>query len=396
MKQHRRTIQSRIRLGAITWVAFLVGLRLLILQPERCGAITAQDVRTAAAATVGWLTANQAEDGEWLYRYDARADKDLGGYNITRHAGLTLSLYQAGADGLADALETADRGSSWLLERLVEAGGGVTVDEPGASTVPVGASALWAVALAERRLLTGEDHFDEVLRGLGTFLASQVEASGAVSERWSRQDDSPVAGSYSVFYTGEAYFALARLGRIFPGEGFGDAADRVGHYLATERDDAEDRFPPVSDHWAAYGLSETAQRRHLDATELEYAVRLGKIFGPQIRYASQRTESWFTHRTRGRQTLGAGLGTLGEGTTSLWLVTQLEDDASGLEAAAERSRCVAGLLVERQIDAVEAREFADPERVAGAWFQFGVTQMDDQQHTLSALIRTLPILEGGT
>jgi len=396
VNQHRRTIRGRIRLGAITWVAFLVGLRLLILQPERCGTVTAQEVRTAAAATVGWLTVNQADDGEWLYRYDAPANEDLGGYNITRHAGLTLSLYQAAADGLADALATADRGSGWLSERLVKAGGGVTVDEPGASTVPVGASALWAVALAERRFLTGEDEFDDVLRGLGTFLASQVEDNGAVAERWNRRDDAPVAGLYSVFYTGEVYFALARLERVFPGEGFGPVADRVGHYLATERDDAEDRFPPVSDHWAAYGLAETASWRGLSATEQEYAVRLGEIFGPQIRYASQRTESWFTHRTRGRQTLGAGLGTLGEGTTSLWTVTQLEGDIPGLAAAAERSNCVAGLLVERQIDAVEAREFQDPERVAGAWFQFGVTQMDDQQHTLSALLRTLPILEAGT
>ena len=64
MNQYRSTIRGRIRLGAITWVAFLVGLRLLILQPERCGTVTAQEVRAAALATVGWLTVNQADDGE--------------------------------------------------------------------------------------------------------------------------------------------------------------------------------------------------------------------------------------------------------------------------------------------------------------------------------------------
>jgi hypothetical protein len=206
--------------------------------------------------------------------------------------------------------------------------------------------------------------------------------------------DQPVFGAYSPFFTGEAYFALARLERLFPGEGWGEAADRIGHYLATERDDAEGWFPAVSDHWGAYGLAETAHWRRLTADELAHGERLGGIFGPQVRYASQRTESWFTHVTRGRQTLGAGLGTLGEGTTSLWLAAQLDPGLVNLEAdAAERSRCVAGLLVERQVGVTESFDFVDPARTAGAWFQFGVTQMDDQQHPLSALLRTLPILE---
>ncbi len=375
-------------------MVFLVGVRLLILQPERCGNVTAAEVRAAAATTVDWLVANQASDGEWLYRYDADADRNLGGYNTTRHAGLTFSLYSAADAGLAGALQAADLGSVWLRERVIEAGGGVAVDEPGASAVPIGASALWVVALGERRLVTGENIHDELLVGLGRFLESQIEPSGAVSERWDRGSDRLVSGAYSEFFTGEAYFALARLERILPGQGFGASADRIGRYLALDRDDAEDRFPPVSDHWAAYGLAETAFWRPLSQVEHDYAVRLGDIFGPQVRYAAQRTESWFTHRTRGRQTLGAGLGTLGEGVTSLWLLTQLDPGSPDLEeVAAERASCVAGLMVERQIDPVEAMEFKNPARVAGAWFQFGVTQMDDQQHTLSALLRTLPVLD---
>ncbi|MGI9608895.1 MAG: hypothetical protein ACR2NL_01235, partial [Acidimicrobiia bacterium] len=256
-------------------------------------------------------------------------------------------------------------------------------------------SALGAIALGERRLITGDNRHDDVLRSLGRFLQSQIEPNGAVAERWNAVADRPVAGIYSPFFTGEAYFALSRLEHLFPGEGWGESADAIGLYLATERDEVEDWFPAVSDHWAAYGLAETAQWRTLTDAEMAYVETLGGIFGPQIRCASQRTESWFTHRTRGRQTLGAGLGTLGEGTTSLWLVTEAESRAAWLaDAAAERSLCVAGLLVERQIDDVEAKAFDDPSLVEGAWFQFGVTQMDDQQHPLSALLRTLPILEG--
>lgn len=381
-------------MGVVTWLAVLIPLRLLVLQPERCGEPTAADVRAAATATVNWLVRNQEASGRWLYRYDAGSDRDLGGYNLSRHAGVTFSLYQAAAAGIRGAWEAAERGSQYLADRLVPAGGGRAVDVA-TTEVPIGPSALWVLALGERRLLTGDTGYDAALRDLGRFLESQVEPTGAVSERWDRSADRPVFGAYSPFFTGEAHFALTRLERLFPDEGWADPADAVGRYLAVDRDDAEDRFPAVSDHWAAYGLAETAHRRSLTGEEAAYAETLGGIFGPQIRYASQRTESWFTHRTRGRQTLGAGLGTLGEGVTSLWVLAGREGQAAHLgEVAGERSRCVAGLLIERQIGPAEARNYENPRRVAGAWFQFGVTQMDDQQHALSALLRAIPILEG--
>jgi hypothetical protein len=370
-------------------------LRLFVIQPERCGDVSAEEVRASATAAVEWLAGNQLPDGRWLYRYDAEANEDLGGYNDSRHSGVTFSLYSAARAGIPGALESADTGAEWLVDRLVDAGGGLAMAAPGAVTVPIGGSALGAIALGERRLIDEDDRYDEVLRGLGRFLQSQIESNGAVAERWDAVADRPVAGVYSPFFTGEAYFALARLERLFPGEGWGESADAIGHYLATARDEVEDWFPAVSDHWAAYGLAETTEWRSLTDDEIAYAETLGGIFGPQIRYAAQRTESWFTHRTRGRQTLGAGLGTLGEGTTGLWIVATREGGAFWLaDAATERSHCVAGLLVERQIDGTEAAGFEDPSRVFGAWFQFGVTQMDDQQHPLSALLRALPILEG--
>ena len=80
----------------------------------------------------------------------------------------------------------------------------------------------------------------------GQCSASYDDAAGA-----------PVAGGYSKYYTGETYWALARLHRLFPDEGWGEVADRIGAYMAAERDEVEDYWPPLPDHWAAYGLAET-------------------------------------------------------------------------------------------------------------------------------------------
>ncbi len=41
----------------------------------------------------------------------------------------------------------------------------------------------------------------------------------------------------------------------------------------------------------------------------------------------------------------------------------------------------------------EAAAASSPDRVDGAWFVDGVTRMDDQQHAISALLRTVAVVE---
>ena len=57
---------------------------------------------------------------------------------------------------------------------------------------------------------------------------------------------------------------------------------------------------------------------------------------------------------------------------------------------------MAGILVERQIDAAEAGAFPRPELGRGAWLDDGATRMDDQQHALSGLTYAADALEGRT
>jgi small neutral amino acid transporter SnatA (MarC family) len=52
---------------------------------------------------------------------------------------------------------------------------------------------------------------------------------------------------------------------------------------------------------------------------------------------------------------------------------------------------VAGLAIRTQSDAEDAARYPRPARVEGAWFRDGETRMDDQQHALAGLLRTIPI-----
>ncbi len=382
----RRTLTGTVGVGVMLWALTLGGLRAFVLQPERCGDGDGVTLTASAQSAVNWFARNQRPDGTWLYRYDRATETDLGGYNVVRHAGVTMSLEQAAGAGLAGAAAGAQRGLDWALANLFEGPGFVALAPPD-TAVRVGASGLLVAALVERRDRVSDERYDELLHDLGSFLTLMVNERGQVLGTWSVADQAPVPGSWNRYFTGEVFWALALLHRAFPDAGYGATALRIADYLAAERDDVEGWWPDVADHWAAYGFAAMTTwpgGAPLTAQHREYIRRQMGFQSLQIRWESQRTNSWFSHRTRGRQTLGAGMGTMGEALDQWALVAAADPPFVEVAGAlAERARCAAGVIANRQTRS------ADDPAADGAWFQFGITQMDDQQHSLSALLGTV-------
>jgi small neutral amino acid transporter SnatA (MarC family) len=391
------------RPAARVWRAGLTLALLLVLvfavgaPPERCPTVSPEELRRSAQAAVDWFVRNQEPDGDWLYEYDADDDSVPTEYNEVRHAGVTMGLYQAAAAGLPGALRSADRGAEWALARLTERDGWAAVSYDGRTAT--GSTALLVAGLAIRREATGDERYDEEMRRLGRFLLAQTERSGAVLAEYDAARGAPLPGEYSKYYTGEAYWALALLHRTFPDEGWDEGADRIGAYLATSRDEVEDHWPPIPDHWAAYGQAETVEfpdrgEPPLTDDELDYAREQAGQFGMQARYLGQLSGPWGAVVRGGYEPRGGWYGVVGEAVTGWWLTAQADARLADLrEPLAERAGCVAGLALETQSDAEDAAGGARPERVEGAWFVDGTTRMDDQQHALAGLLRTIPIAE---
>ena len=337
-----------------------------------------------------------------MYRYDRDTDTDVGGYNITRHAGVTMSLEQAAGAALTEseaAAASAERGIEWALDRMYDGPGWSAFAGDGDGRFGSGASALLTAALVLRRERTGDDRYDDVLHDLGAFLTAMVNERGQVYGTYDPHAGAPVPESWSKYFTGETFWALTLLHRAFPDGGYGDAAERIAHYIATERREVEGFQPDVPDHWAAYGFAvmTTWPGWELPDEYLPYVRRQSGLQSLQIRYESQRTNSLFSYRTRGRQTLGAGLGTIGEALSNWQIVAAATPALSDIrEPLAERAVCVGGVLVDRQVGADDVAADDDPALVTGAWFQFDVTQMDDQQHALSALLGAAGVDRGDT
>jgi hypothetical protein len=377
------TVWGRVGAGLLAWVGGLAVVAAAA-HPESCPTVSAAEVWAAAQAGVDWVGANQALDGRFLYRYDRAEHEAQPGYNYVRHAGTLLALEQGAAAGLEGAAETAAAGFAFVEDHLTELPDGRT-----AFTADTGGTGLLVAALVERRRRTGDESNDELLQDLGRFLEGTVTDEGAIVARWDLETDEPVADTRSPFFTGEILWALARLHAEFPDGGWDVPARRVSTYLATERDDAERRLPPVSDHWGAYAWDEIAAwPAPLTDDELAYAERQAGLFGLQVRYESQRRESGLARLTRGPHALPAGLGTVGEGLGGIRRLAgrepHLDVDHEDLD---DRLTCVAGMLTERQTH-------SDDPRLDGAWFRADdVTQLDDQQHAVSALLAALPVLE---
>jgi small neutral amino acid transporter SnatA (MarC family) len=381
-------------------LAFALAIALafvVVAPPERCPPVTAGELRQSAQASVDWLVRNQEPDGSWLYLYDERTNSAPSEYDVVRHTGAAMGLYRAAAEGLPRALRSADRGTAWALDRLLEQDGWAAVDWEG--QVETGATALLAAGLVLRREATDSTRYDHLLRRLGRFLVAQTEPSGAVLASYDPVRERPPSGVYSKYFTGEAYWALTLLHRAFPGEDWGEAADRIGAYLATSRDKTEDHWPPIADHWAAYGLAETVDfpergRPPLTEQEVDYARRQAGLFGGQVRWVSQRFGPWGALVRGGEVPRGGGYGVVSEGLTGLWLAAEKDPRMANLrEPIADRATCMAGLAVNAQSDGRDAADFARPARVEGAWFRDGETRMDDQQHALAGLLRTIPIVQ---
>ena len=392
-------VARRVRRAGLALALILVFVFVVAAPPERCPPVSAEELRRSSQSTVDWFVRNQQSDGDWLYEYDARDDTSTTEYNEVRHAGVTMGLYQAAAAGLRGALGSADRGTDWAELRLHRNDDWAALASQG--RVTTGATALLTAGLTIRREATGDRRYDPLLRQLGRFLVAQTLTSGAVLAEYDRAREAPVAGEYSKYYTGEAYWALARLHLAFPDQGWGETADRIGAYLATSRDEREGYWPPIPDHWAAYGQAETVEfpdrgQPPLTGDELDYAREQAGLMGVQARWLAQSHGPWGLVARGPNLARGGWYGVVGEALTGWWLTAQADTRMADLrEPIAARAACVAGLAMEEQSDASDAADAIRPKRVEGAWFRDGVTRMDDQQHALAGLLRTIPIVEAG-
>lgn len=383
-------IRARVVLiPVLFWIVSLGAVRILVASPEDCGDIDAPSARVAAERAMEWAARNQQPDGRYTYLYDAAADAPIDDYNIVRHAGVTMSMYQvAGRMNRPDLLEAGDIGLAWMIDHLQRKDDWAALADTPRATL--GSSALMLVALADRRLATGDNQHDDVMREVGRFLMAMQRDDGGFYIAWQfDRDDFDRVGT-SVYYPGEALWGLALLHEALPDTGADVAARRAVDFITTQRDDVEGvRFPPLNDHWASYGMAEMAEwQPPLSDANIDYAKRLAGRFSLFIRFEAQKSDNAIQQTVRGEERSSSALGTWVEGQAALWRLASTDERMNDLrDDIRDSAACGAGILEQRQMP-----DSAGPAE-AGAWFIDDVTRMDDQQHAASGLLYTADALD---
>ncbi|MFQ5557063.1 MAG: hypothetical protein ACE5GB_06095, partial [Acidimicrobiales bacterium] len=72
-----------------------------------CAAPAVEDLASPIEAVIGWFDRARLADDTFWYEYDRSSDEFSPSYNEVRHAGVTMSLYQAAMAGFDDALTVA-------------------------------------------------------------------------------------------------------------------------------------------------------------------------------------------------------------------------------------------------------------------------------------------------
>ena len=215
--------------------------------------------REMAAAMIDsasrYLVTQVNPDGSFVYGRRGQTDKALSSYNIVRHSGTVWSLvcrYRMFPDNALP--EIIDRVIAYMLSQLkYDESGAAYLYEAKSDEIKLGGNGIAVVALTEYMDVFHSDKYRDVSVALGEGILNMMDKNTGVYWHVLNGDFSPGDEFRTVYYDGEATFALARLYGLTGDERWLDAACR-----AVERFIADD-YTQYRDHWVAYSLNEVTK-----------------------------------------------------------------------------------------------------------------------------------------
>jgi uncharacterized protein YyaL (SSP411 family) len=268
--------------------AFLLGVSLILY------VMGGSPYLSAARAGGDYLVRHMHEDGSFVYAYDPVTQKESGAYNILRHAGTTyalLELFEATEDETylraAEAALEYLRASAVPCPRYV---GALCILEE--NEIKLGGNGLALLALTKYMELARSRDDLELAEGLARFITDIQAPDGRFL--FFKMDESGVSDRdfISLYYPGEALFALARLSMLTGEREWMEAAHRGARWIITVRDSDTPTGDLEHDHWMLYALRELSAD-DVDSMYVGHAARLvSAIVAAQHREKTGEQSKW--------------------------------------------------------------------------------------------------------
>ena len=222
------------------------------------------------ATASDYLAGQIKEDGSFVYGYYPRFDNEIENYNILRHAGTVWSLicrYRMTGD--AELAETIDLAIEYMLSQLVYLDENTAyLYEAKDDEIKLGGCGIAVVALTEYMDAFDTDKYLDVCRKMGNGILTLMDQKNGTYYHVLNGDFSRTEEFRTVYYDGEATFALCRLYGATGDQIWLNAAKAaVNHFISAD-------YVQYRDQWVAYSMNEIT--KYVDDTAY-YAFALRNV-----------------------------------------------------------------------------------------------------------------------
>lgn len=219
----------------------------------------------------GFLKDQVREDGSFVYRMDPRFDTENDSYNILRHAGTIWSMVLSWRIEEDPALaEAIDRALDYLVSQVVYAEGGrAYVYEASSDEIKLGGCGISILALTEYMDAFRTEEYLDLCKALGEGILYLLDQETGEYYHVLNADFTPKEATRTVYYDGEATYALCRLYGLTGEDRWLQAArSAVDHFI---RED----YTQYKDHWVSYAVSELT--KYVTDEPVYYAFALENV-----------------------------------------------------------------------------------------------------------------------
>lgn len=212
------------------------------------------EVRSLIARSTNYLVNQVGSSGRFAYGYFSAFGRPIRTYNILRHSSSAYSMIE-GYEILRDPaiLEAAVKAIDYVIREAMvyrESGEAFVVDHANDSEIKLGSNATAILAMAKHMEVTGSDTYLAPARALARGIIKMKSAGGGFTHVLSHPSFDVKEAFRTVYYDGEALFALLRLYAVDREQKWLDEAREAFDYFI-----AEDYWKN-HDHWLSYASNE--------------------------------------------------------------------------------------------------------------------------------------------
>lgn len=214
---------------------------------------TPKEITNLIHQSAQFLTDEVLEDGKFKYGYFPCYGKPIQTYNILRHCSTLYAMSEAYEFTKDEKLlQAIERGINYFIDHatVYNDDRAYVVDYANDNEIKLGSIAHAILALTKYMQATGSREYIDLARQLGHTIIWMQQENGGFVHVWNLTDFTIKEAFRTVYYDGEAVFALLRLYELDPQDIWLEKSVFAFDFLI------ENDYWKYHDHWLSYAVNE--------------------------------------------------------------------------------------------------------------------------------------------